>query len=153
MASRSLNVKIPRLGRNRYGVFYVRSSAVDSAGRRRVTQHILHTKSPQAAKILALKFCLLLAEESAMSDSDHLFSRYELDIPGGKAKATGAEDHKRMLDAVAAFQATLKLQAGLAARGVNAGQEPPLCDGEEADLVRSFHAAAARNIASRAADR
>lgn len=34
---------------------------------------------------------------------------------------------------------------------VNAGQEPPLCDGEDADL--SFHAGASRRIASRATDR
>ena len=34
---------------------------------------------------------------------------------------------------------------------VNAGQEPPLCDGEDADL--SFHAGALRRIASRATDR
>ena len=37
--------------------------------------------------------------------------------------------------------------------GVNAGQEPRLCDGEEADLVRSLHAAAARGNPGRAADR
>jgi len=40
-----------------------------------------------------------------------------------------------------------------AMRRVNAGQEPRFCDGEEADLVRSLHAAAARGIASRVADR
>ena len=38
-------------------------------------------------------------------------------------------------------------------RRVNAGQDPPLSDGEDADSVLSFHARAARCIASRATDR
>ena len=40
MNAKALNLKIPRLGENRHGVFYVRSSALDATGRRKVTQHI-----------------------------------------------------------------------------------------------------------------
>ena len=41
----------------------------------------------------------------------------------------------------------------ISASPVNAGQDPPLSDGEDADSVLSFHARAARCIASRATDR
>lgn len=56
------NLKVPRLGKNRHGVFYVRSSALDPAGKRRVSQHSLGTKDPHLARVLALRFCLTLAE-------------------------------------------------------------------------------------------
>jgi integrase len=121
-----LNIKIPRLGRNRHGTFYVRFSAVDPAGRRRVVQHSLSTKNPRTAKLLALKFCLLLAEEKAVSDFDHSFTRYEVDVPAGKAKANGPEDHKRLLEAIGQFKEVLRLQAALQAQGQALPSTQPL---------------------------
>jgi integrase len=56
------NLKVPRLGKNRHGVFYVRASALDPEGKRRVSQHSLSTKDPHLARVLALRFCLTLAE-------------------------------------------------------------------------------------------
>ena len=58
MRSKGLNIRVPRLGVNRHGVFYVRSSAQDASGRRRVTQRSLGTKDPLLAKVLALRMAL-----------------------------------------------------------------------------------------------
>ena len=112
MASKSLNVKVPRLGRNRHGVYYVRSSALNEAGKRRVSQQSLHTKDPHLAKILALKFCLALAQGMVMKDPREFMGRYDLDLPGGKASASDPEDHKRMMEAINALtEARIRLAA------------------------------------------
>jgi len=80
---KTLNITVPRLGRNRHGVFFVRSpSYVDEQGRRRVVQQSLKTKNPAQAKILALKYCLQLAEGESMNQNDssdkkkHLFGQH-----------------------------------------------------------------------------
>ena len=80
MRSKNLNLRVPRLGVNRYGVFYVRSSDVDESGRRRVTQRSLGTKNPLKAKLEALHFCLGLVKEELMSD----INKYE--SPGKYSK-------------------------------------------------------------------
>ena len=96
MRSKSLNIRVPRLGVNRFGVYYVRSSAPDLAtGRRKVAQQSLGTKSPALAKVLALKFCLNLVIEDLMSDWRKYNSNYELDTAKGLVSANGAEDHAR----------------------------------------------------------
>ena len=116
MASKSLNVKIPRLSKNRHGVYYVRSSALDATGRRRVLQQSLGTKDPHLAKILALKFCLTLAQGFPMSDPRDFLQRYGFNIPGvGSGHADGEEDHKRMLEAMEATYKLAVAQAQLAA--------------------------------------
>ena len=55
-------LKVPRLGRNRLGVFFVcdRSVLVDQ-GRRRLVQQSLRTIDPNLAKLSAQWFCLNLA--------------------------------------------------------------------------------------------
>ena len=118
MASKALNLKIPRLGRNRHGVFYVRSSVPSGAsGGRKVHQQSLGTKDPHLARILGLRFCLALAEGGSMSDLRRLTGRYELDLEDGTAKAEGPEDHARMMDAMKAMREVMELQAKvLAAR-------------------------------------
>lgn len=105
MHRRSLNIRVPRLGINRFGVFYVRSSETDESGRRRVTQRSLGTKDPFLAKILALRFCLSLVSEDLMSDLRKNNQNYELDLAKGLAKADGPEDHARMLEAMNALKA------------------------------------------------
>lgn len=70
MASNNgLNLKIPRLSKNRFGVFYVRASYKQD-NQRRVYQQSLRTKDPQLAKILALRFCLAIVENSAMTKKE-----------------------------------------------------------------------------------
>lgn len=106
MRSKSLNIRVPRLGVKRFGVYYVRSSALDHAtGRRKVAQQSLSTKSPSLAKVLALKFCLNLVYEDLMSDWRKLNSNYELNTAQGIASAKDAEDHARMLEAMAELKA------------------------------------------------
>ena len=124
MASKSLNLRVPRLGKNRHGVFYVRSSGPDGAGKRKVRQQSLGTKDPQAARLLALKFCLALAEGQFMAKPRGSTDRYELDLPGGKAKADGPEDHARMLEAMKVMQSLMELQAKLRDAPVDANPQP-----------------------------
>lgn len=97
MYAKALNLKIPRLGKNRHGVFYVRSSALDAFGRRKVSQFSLGTKNPHVAKILALKFCLTLAAGDSMSDFRHLIAPYGAGLGG--ITAQGEDDHRRAMEA------------------------------------------------------
>jgi integrase len=106
MRSKSLNIRVPRLGVNRFGVYYVRSSVTDHAtGLRKVAQQSLGTKSSALAKVLALKFCLNLVYEDLMSDWRKHNSNYELDATKGIANAKDPEDHARMLEAMAELKA------------------------------------------------
>ena len=102
MRSKSLNLRVPRLGINRFGVYYVRSSANDATGRRRVTQQSLGTKDPLLAKVLALKFSLNLVTKDLMADLR--IQNYEIDLASGKVTASGAEDHAQALAMVKALQ-------------------------------------------------
>lgn len=104
MRLKSLAIKVPRLGVNRYGTYYVRTSVRTSvSGSRKVVQRSLGTKDPNLAKILALKFCLELVQEDALSAINKNIANYELDVRHGIAKADGAEDHARMLEAMKAM--------------------------------------------------
>ena len=68
---KNLHITVPRLGLTRHGVFFVRfPSTVDAQGRRTVVQQSLKTKDPALAKILALRFCLKLAEGGTMNHKD-----------------------------------------------------------------------------------
>lgn len=113
MRSKGLKIKVPRLGVNRFGVYYVRSSAPGANGRRKVVQQSLGTKDPRLAKILALKFCLNLVSEDLLTNFRDRIGRYELDLATGKAKADGPEDHARMVEAMKLMQDALALQAQL----------------------------------------
>lgn len=119
MSSENLKIKVPRLGKNRHGVYFVRSSALDSAGRRRVRQQSLHTKDPQLARVLALKFCLSLAEGLSMSDFRDRIAPYGINLSTGEAHAKDAADHARMMQAI---QKLIEAQAALHA---NARLVPP----------------------------
>lgn len=113
MRTKGLNIRIPRLGINRFGVYFVRSSAPGANGRRKVVQQSLGTKNPRLAKLLALKFCLSLVSEDLLTDFRDRIGRYEIDLATGKAKADGPEDHARMVEAMKLMQDTLALQAQL----------------------------------------
>lgn len=100
MRSKGLNVKVPRLGLNRHGVYYVRSSAPDATGSRKVTQRSLGTKDPLLAKALALRFCLSLISEELMTDWRKNLPLYEINLEKGILKADGPEDHAAMMEAM-----------------------------------------------------
>lgn len=57
-----MSLKVPRLAKNRHGVFYVRALFFDSNGKRHLRQHSLLTKDPAEARSLALKFNLHIEE-------------------------------------------------------------------------------------------
>jgi integrase len=59
--------KVPRLGKSRNGVFYVRSLWRDSTGKRHLRQSSLGTKDPLLAQAIALRFSLTLTEAKAMA--------------------------------------------------------------------------------------
>ncbi len=104
MSSETQNIKVPRLGKNRHGVFFVRASKPDELGRRRVYQISLGTKDPQFARVLALRFCLNLAEKTAMADPRKFLGRYDIDFATGKMSSDGTkEDHDRMMEAMQAM--------------------------------------------------
>ena len=96
----NLHITVPRLGRNRHGVFFVRApSFVDETGRRRVVQQSLRTKDPSTAKLLALEFCLKLAIGNSVNhDHRHGFSPWVANLGTGEFKADGEDDHKRMME-------------------------------------------------------
>ena len=99
MRSKGLNIKVPRLGVNRFGVYYVRSSSLDATGRRKVSQQSLDTKDPQLAKVLALKFCLNLVTGDVLSDFRKKLDRYEFDLATGKADVVALVDPSALLNA------------------------------------------------------
>lgn len=104
MRLKSLAIKVPRLGINRYGTYYVRTSVrISVSGSRKVVQRSLGTKDPNIAKILALKFCLELVQEDALSVINKNIASYEVDLRQGIAKADSAEDHARMIEAMKAM--------------------------------------------------
>ena len=99
------NLKIPRLGRNRLGVFFVRfPSTVDAQGKRRVVQQSLRTKDHESAKLRALRFCLDLATggDRPMSSGDPRDAvPYTVNVLTGEASADGPEDHERLMAFIA----------------------------------------------------
>lgn len=100
MSSYLDRIKVPRLGANRFGVYYVRWSVPGPGGRRRVFQQSLGTKDVARAKVLALQFCLNLVNGGRGTRVEGTADRYEFEGPWGKVKVDGAEDHDRFLEAV-----------------------------------------------------
>lgn len=103
----ALNIKIPRLGKNRLGVFFVRSSHADPSGKHCINQLSLRTKDPGLAKLLGLKFCIHLAQGGSLSDFKLGLSTYIVDLENGRFEANGEDDHRR---AVEAQQLALQMQ-------------------------------------------
>ena len=117
------NLKIPRLGINRRGVFFVRfPSTVDAEGRRRVVQQSLRTKDPATAKLHALRFCLDLATGARpMSSPDPRDAvPYHINVNTGEASADGPEDHERLMAFIAGNKDLFLTLAKLRAEGQQA---------------------------------
>lgn len=125
MRSKGLNVKVPRLGLNRHGVYYVRSSAPDATGSRKVTQRSLGTKDPLLAKALALRFCLSLISKELMSDWSKPLQRYEIDLDKGTLKANGPEDHAAMMEALRFLGPDAFLRQSLQRNQTAPAEQPP----------------------------
>lgn len=97
----NLQIKAPRLGRNRLGVFFVRyPSFVDETGKRRVVQQSLRTKDPACAKLLALQFSLDLAlggGNLSTQDPRNGATPWTINTSTGEFAAEGEDDHQRLM--------------------------------------------------------
>lgn len=114
----NLQITVPRLGLNRHGVFFVRfPSSVDAEGRRTVVQKSLRTKSPALAKILALRFCLQLAEGATVNPEDHRHGTvpWTANPITGEFSAEGEEDQRRLMEFLKEYGGLLKSVAEKAA--------------------------------------
>lgn len=109
----NLRITVPRLGRNRHGVFFVRApSFIDEDGRRRVVQQSLRTKDPSTAKLLALEYCLQISRGDSLSnDHRHGISPWTINVNSGQFSAEGDDDHKRLMEFVAKNAQLLELIA------------------------------------------
>jgi integrase len=115
---KNLHITVPRLGLNRHGVFFVRfPSSVDANGRRTVVQQSLRTKSPALAKILALRFCLQLAEGETVSSNDHRHGTvpWIANPTTGEFSAEGEDDQRRLMEFMKEYGGLLKSVAEKAA--------------------------------------
>lgn len=138
-----LNIKVPRLGINRHGVYYVRASILTPEGARKVVQKSLYTKDANNAKLLALKFCLNLVETQLMSEVQLQAIRYEIDPTTGAVKANGEDDHLRAMEALAMVQKfhIERLQL-MGSAGLPQSQQSQI----PAGLTSLIQAAAAENV-------
>ncbi len=108
-------IKVPRLRVNRHGVYGVRVYWRDETGNLRESLHSLGTKNAMVARLLALQFNEAFerkkAKYSAMTEKpklpnlDEIVRKYELDLSRGVMKSDGAEDHARMMEAIATYKA------------------------------------------------
>ena len=107
-------IKVPRLRVNRHGVYGVRVYWRDETGKLRESLHSLGTKNATIARLLALQFNEAFerkkAKFSAMTSKpnlpnlDEIVRKYELDLSKGVMKSDGAEDHARMMEAIATYK-------------------------------------------------
>ena len=108
---KNLHITVPRLGLTRHGVFFVRfPSTVDAQGRRTVVQQSLKTKDPALAKILALRFCLKLAECGTMNHKDPRdgISPWTANPTTGEFSADGEADHRQLMEFMKEYGGLMK---------------------------------------------
>lgn len=122
MSSYLDRIKVPRLGANRFGVYYVRWSVPGPGGRRRVFQQSLGTKDVARAKVLALQFCLILADARGRTPVQST-ERYEFDPISGKMKVDGPEDHDRFMEAIERLQQIKQKEVDLGLRSAAQTQQ------------------------------
>jgi integrase len=96
----ALNIKVPRLGKNRLGVFFVRSSVKDANGQASVAQLSLRTKDPALAKLLGLEFCIHIAKGGTLASFKPGVLTYTIKFGQDSIEADGEDDHKRALEAM-----------------------------------------------------
>jgi integrase len=99
MKSRSLNIRVPRLGKNRFGVYYLRFSVPALDGKRKVLQFSLKTKDSISAKKYALRFNLCLIDEIDMNDDFPGIFTYVSEATAGRMQSADLEDAARRKEA------------------------------------------------------
>lgn len=91
-------IKIPRLKKNRHGVYCLRYYHRTECGTLKEISQSLGTKEPQQARILALRFNAAFEEQRA-NEKMNRYPKFEIDLSRGVMKADGPEDYDRMLQA------------------------------------------------------
>jgi len=99
MQSRSLNIRVPRLGKNRFGVYYLRFSVPALDGKRKVLQFSLKTKDSISAKKYALRFNLCLIDGFDMHDDFPGIFTYVSEVAAGRIQSTNDADDMRREEA------------------------------------------------------
>ncbi len=102
-------IKVPRLKKNRHGVFCLRVYWRDADGVLRESLHSLSTKDPTVARLMALQFNTSFELKRAMTfkptfpSLDGLLNKYDLDLSRGVMKSDGPDDHARMMEALRTY--------------------------------------------------
>lgn len=98
MHSKALNFRVPRLGRNKFGVFYLRLTVTTADGKPKVVQKSLQTKDPLTAKVAALRFNLQLMSHVPMS-SESQIRPYFVEAATGRIQSSDDADAARRREA------------------------------------------------------
>ncbi len=136
-------IRVPRLKKNRHGVFSLRVLWQDLTGKRRETLHSLGTRSPTVARLLALQFNEALERKRAMNEKptlpslDEIAHKFELDLSRGIMKSDSPEDFDRMMKAIEAYKAIHGVNPPLQ-QAMNMGRATqPLTEAPKRLLARS----------------
>ena len=104
-------IRVPRLKKNRHGVFCLRVLWRDPFGKQHDSLHSLGTKDADIARVLALKFNeaferkRVMTQKTTLPTLDELVAKYELDLGRGVMRANGEADHALMMKAIEAYKA------------------------------------------------
>lgn len=104
-------IRVPRLKKNRHGVFCLRVLWRDPFGKQHDSLHSLGTKDADIARVLALQFNEAFERKRTMTQKpnlptlDQLVKKYELDLGRGVMRADGEADHALMMKAIEAYKA------------------------------------------------
>ena len=117
-------ISVPRLYRNRFGVYYLRlliPKRLKAEYGRGEFRRSLHTKDAHSAKLLALQWNIQWEEQRVskprLSDFARLTQgnvsvrKYEIDIQKGTLKTDGPEDHRNAMEALEAMKTLASAQS------------------------------------------
>lgn len=92
-------IKVPRLKKNRHGVYCLRYYHRTDCGSLKEVSQSLGTKDPLQARILALRFNASFEKQRATEKMSR-YPKFEIDLSRGVMKADGEDDFKRMMEAL-----------------------------------------------------
>lgn len=98
MHSKALNFRVPRLGKNKFGVYYLRLTVTAADGKPKVVQKSLLTKDPLTAKVMALRFNLQLMDNAPMSSNSQI-RPYFVEAATGRIQSSDDADAARRREA------------------------------------------------------
>ena len=120
-------IRVPRLKKNRHGVFCLRVLWRDPFGKQHDSLHSLGTKDADIARVLALQFNEAFERKRTMANKnrlpgltdflrpenknakssglDDITQKYELDLARGVMRANGQADHELLMQALEAYKA------------------------------------------------